>query len=101
MAEPVDVCGMLSILQRHTGNTMIILCDMYIHHALMRFLYGGSYATKGFQRYLKVLPQVYGTRHPYKYPLTLLYTQHLPIIACLLFSNLTTETSFLLHHVSP
>ena len=80
-AELLDVCAMLGTLQRHTGNTLTILPDMKIHHALMRFLYGGGYVTRNFYRYLKSLPQVYGIWHPYKYTLTLLYRQHLPIIA--------------------
>ena len=39
--------------------------------------------------------------HSYKCTLTLLYRQYLPTIAPLLFSNLITETSVLMHHKVP
>ena len=52
-AELLDLCGMLGTLQRHTGNTLTILSDVKIHHALIRFLYGGNYVTRNFHRYLK------------------------------------------------
>ena len=51
--------------------------------------------------YLKSLPEVYGIWHPYKYTVTLLYRQYLPMIACLLLSHPTTETSVLLHRKVP
>ena len=59
-------------LQRHIGNTLTILSDMKIHHALMRLLYGGNYVTRNFHCYLESLPQVYGMWHPYEYTLALL-----------------------------
>ena len=92
LAKLMDVCGMLRKLQRHTRNTMTISSDMKIHHAMIKFLCGGSYANGDFHRYLKALPQVCGIWHPYKYTVTLLYRQYLPIIASLLFSSRTTET---------
>ena len=97
----LDMCGMLRTPQRHTGTTLTMLSDTKIHHVVMRFLYGSNYVTKNFHRYLKSLPQVYGIQHPYKYTLTMLYRHYFSMIACLLFPNLTTATSVLLHRPVP
>ena len=44
---------------------------------------------------------MHGIWHLYKYTLTLLYRQYLPIIACLLFPNFTTESLVPLHRKVP
>ena len=83
-ADLLDVLGMVSEVQRHTGKTMPLLIDMKVHNALVRFLYGKDYLHFNFRHFLQHIPIVYGVWHPYKYCLTVTYKKFLPVIAVLL-----------------
>ena len=70
----------LECLQVKTRRTVPFLIDMKIFYALLKMLFGASYAPWHVDQFLLGHPLLYGVWHPYKYSVEITYKAFAPII---------------------
>ena len=70
----------LECLQVKTRRNVLFLIDMKIFYALLKMLFGASYAPWHVDQFLLGHPLLYGVWHPYKYSLEITYKAFAPII---------------------
>ena len=70
----------LECLQVKTRRTVPFLIDMKIFYALLKMLFGASYAPWHVDQILLGHPLLYGVWHPYKYSVEIIYKAFAPII---------------------
>ena len=63
-----------------TRRTGLFLIDMKIFYALLKMLFGASYAPWRVDQFLSGHPLLYGVWHPYKYSVEITYKAFAPII---------------------
>ena len=78
--ELLDIVRGLECLQMKTRRTVPFLIDMMIFYALVKMLFGASYAPWHVDQFLLGVPLLYGVWHPYKYSVEITYKAFASII---------------------
>ena len=78
--ELLDFVRGLECLQVRTRQTVPFLIDMKIFYALLKMLFGASYAPWHVDLFLLGHPLLYGVWHPYKYSVQITYKAFAPIV---------------------
>ena len=66
-------------LQRHVGQSLILLVDEKIHYAVCRLLYSHSHGDRDVATWLRDVVPLYGVWHPYKQTLHVVYRVFHPL----------------------
>jgi hypothetical protein len=81
--ELIRVLEDVRTLQRHVGRVLPLLVDEKVHYSTMRLLYAPAHWSLDVHGWLRQVPVIYGSWHPYKHTLTLLYRWFLPVFTAL------------------
>ena len=84
----VRILSDLQVVQQHTVYHLPLLCDENIHYRVLKLAYSETYKKYDIRKFLSRTPLVYGTWHPYKYLITVLYRSYFPILTYLLYGKL-------------
>ena len=79
--ELLQLMQMMHNIQVHTRKDLVLLVDMKIHAALLRFLYGRSYASRNLALPWASVGLTYGIWHPYKYACKAVFRRFFPVLA--------------------
>ena len=82
--ELLHLMQMMHNLQVHTRKDLVLLVDMKIHAALLRFLYGRAYASRNLAVQWASVGFAYGIWHPYKYACKAVFRRFFRVLALLI-----------------